>query len=115
MIALSVRLPNSLHNNLKDFAKREGISINQSISNAVADKSAGLGAESYLQERAARGNRQAFDAALDGVPDADPMQSRSNIMRLGNPELEFVSYECLKLKPVFNTKPLEISRKASYF
>ncbi len=72
MSALSVRLPKSLHDNLKIFAEREGISINQLISSAVGEKVAALGAESYLLERAARANREAFDAALASVPDVEP-------------------------------------------
>jgi predicted DNA-binding ribbon-helix-helix protein len=72
MSALSVRLPNSLHNNLKEFAEREGISINQLIANAVSEKVAG--AESYLLERAQRASREAFDAALALVPDVEPLE-----------------------------------------
>jgi predicted DNA-binding ribbon-helix-helix protein len=74
MSALSVRLPNSLHNNLKEFAEREGISINQLIANAVSEKVAALGAESYLLERAQRASREAFDAALALVPDVEPLE-----------------------------------------
>jgi predicted HicB family RNase H-like nuclease len=38
MSTLSVRLPNSLHQKLRECAEREGTSINQLISSAVAEK-----------------------------------------------------------------------------
>lgn len=72
MTAMSIRLPQSLHRNARDFAEREGVSMNQLIASALAEKLAALGAEEYLATRAARGSRDLFDAALAQVPDADP-------------------------------------------
>ena len=42
MSALSLRLPQSLHRKLGEVAEREGISINQLISSAVAEKMSAL-------------------------------------------------------------------------
>ncbi len=42
MSTLSLRLPDSLHNEVKSMAKEEGISINQFVSSAVAEKMAAL-------------------------------------------------------------------------
>jgi len=72
MTALSLRLPESLHKKLSEVAEREGISINQLISSAVAEKMSALMTEEYLEERAARGNRQKFLAALSKIPDVEP-------------------------------------------
>ena len=72
MSALSIRLPESLHKNAKAFASQEGISVNQLISTALAEKLAALAAQDYLAQRAARGSRTAFEAALRQVPDAEP-------------------------------------------
>jgi predicted DNA-binding ribbon-helix-helix protein len=69
MSTLSLRLPESLHKQLKDVAEREGVSINQLITTAVAEKISALMTEEYLAERAARGNRAAFDRVLAKVPD----------------------------------------------
>ena len=68
MSTLSVRLPESLHRNLREWAQREGISINQFISSAVGEKLAALATEDYLSARAARGSRAAFMDALQQVP-----------------------------------------------
>ncbi len=38
MSALSLRLPNSLHPRARELAEREGISLNQFVSTAVAEK-----------------------------------------------------------------------------
>lgn len=54
MTALSVRLPQSLHQKLSELADREGISINQLISSAVAEKMSALMTEDYLKTRGAR-------------------------------------------------------------
>jgi predicted transcriptional regulator len=72
MSALSVRLPESLHRKLAEVAEREGISINQLINSAVAEKMSALMTEDYLNARAARGSRRKFDAVLARVPDAEP-------------------------------------------
>ena len=74
MSAISLRLPDSLHKQVREIAKREGISINQFISTALAEKISALLTEKYLSERAARGSRDAFLKALDKAPDADPTE-----------------------------------------
>lgn len=69
MSILSVRFPASLHWGLKQSAEDEGISMNQFIVTAVAEKLAALQTESYLAERAARSSQERYDAALASVPD----------------------------------------------
>jgi hypothetical protein len=75
MSTLSIRLPNSLHQKLRELAVREGVSMNQLISSAVGEKLAALLAADYLQERAARGGRKAYEAVLRKVRDAAPGES----------------------------------------
>jgi predicted DNA-binding ribbon-helix-helix protein len=70
--ALSIRLPNSLHKNLKRISEKEGVSINQLIASAVAEKVSALETESYLQARAIRASREAFEQALAAAPDVEP-------------------------------------------
>ena len=74
MSALSVRLPASLHRRLSQVAEREGVSINQLVNTAVAEKMAALLTEEYLAQRAARGSRSRFTAALRKVPDVEPSE-----------------------------------------
>lgn len=72
MSALSVRLPESLHRKLAEVAEREGVSINQLINSAVAEKMSALMTEEYLGARARRGRRRTFVTALARVADVEP-------------------------------------------
>ena len=72
MTTLSVRLPESLHHRLKSLADQEGISVDQFITLAVAEKMSALMTVDYLKERAQRGNRRKFEAVLAKVPDVEP-------------------------------------------
>jgi hypothetical protein len=72
MSTLSLRLPDSLHRRVKELAAEEGISINQFVATAVAEKMSALMTEDYLQERAARGSRARYEEALSRVPDVEP-------------------------------------------
>lgn len=72
MTAMSIRLPQSLHRNARAFAEKEGVSMNQLIATALAEKLAALGAEEYLASRAERGARRRFESALAQVPDVEP-------------------------------------------
>jgi hypothetical protein len=72
MSALSLRLPESLHKRVRELAAREGISINQFVATAVAEKMSALLTEAYLEERAQRGSRERYQAALAEVPDVEP-------------------------------------------
>lgn len=71
MNVLSLRLPESLHKGVKEAAQREGISINQFIATAVAEKLAALMTEDYLQQRASRASRTRYEGALAQVPDVE--------------------------------------------
>ncbi len=72
MSTLSLRLPESLHKQLKELARRERISINQFISTAVAEKLTALMTAEYLEEQAGKGERARFDAVLAKIPDIQP-------------------------------------------
>ena len=74
MSTLSLRLPDSLHKQIRRLAKRDGVSINQLIASAAAEKVAALLTEDYLRERASRGSTDRFRAVLAKVPaaSADP-------------------------------------------
>ena len=75
MGALSLRLPESLHRKLGEVAARDGVSINQWISSAVAEKMSAQLAQEYIAERAKRANRKKFDAILAKVPDVEPEEA----------------------------------------
>ena len=73
MSTISVRLAESLHRRVKEIAKREGISINQFITTAVAEKISALMTEEYVTSRASRATPGALRGILDRVPDREPL------------------------------------------
>lgn len=72
MSKISVRLPESLHKHLREFAQREGISINQLAASALSEKMAALAMQNYLAERAAQANREKFKEVLAKAPNDPP-------------------------------------------
>jgi len=75
MSALSLRLPKSLHEQLRELAQEDGISVNQFVVLAVAEKVASISTIEYLQKRAKRGNREKLLAILNNAPDIEPDES----------------------------------------
>ncbi len=71
---LSLRLPNSIHKQLKEYAEQDGISMNQFIATAVAEKLASLATIEYLEQRAQRGSKEKFNALLANAPDVEPAE-----------------------------------------
>ncbi|WP_434684160.1 toxin-antitoxin system HicB family antitoxin [Pseudanabaena minima] len=72
MSIVNIQIPDSLHKSLNELANRDGISIDQFVSSAIAEKIAALMTEGYLKERAKRGSRAKYEAILAKVPDVDP-------------------------------------------
>lgn len=72
MSVLSLRLPASIHEQLRTVAEQEGISINQFVTLAIAEKMATINTKTYLQQRAMRGSRAKLLAVLAKAPDIEP-------------------------------------------
>ena len=68
MTALTVRLPNSVHQKIRELAERDEISVNQFIAAAVSEKMASVMTLDYLKQEAAKGSRSDFDRYLNLVP-----------------------------------------------
>jgi len=68
MSTLSLRLPESLHRQIRALAKREGVSTNRFLATAASEKSAALMIEEYLERRAKHGSHKKFQAVLVKVP-----------------------------------------------
>ena len=73
MSTLSLRLPGSIHRHIREIAKKEGVSINQLISSAVAEKISALMTEDYLESRAKKAKRDDFKKILTKVPGRKPL------------------------------------------
>ena len=73
MSTLSLRIPDSLHERIRELAQQDGISINQFISTAAAEKMAALLTVEYLESRGGKGDKSLYLSALDNVPDSPPV------------------------------------------
>lgn len=73
MSTMSLRLPESLHRKARELAEQEGVSINQLVTTALAEKVAALMTVDYLEERAKRGSRKEFERILKKVKDRPPV------------------------------------------
>ena len=72
MSTISLRIPESLHKHAKELAKQEGVSMNQLITTALAEKMSVIETETYLKERSKRASRKKFENALSKVSDMEP-------------------------------------------
>ncbi|MCB0064489.1 MAG: hypothetical protein KDE19_20330 [Caldilineaceae bacterium] len=72
MSTLTFALPQSIHQQAKELADLDGITLDQFIATAVAEKIAVLMTVQHLEERGKLGNRAEFDAVLAKVPDVEP-------------------------------------------
>ena len=68
MSTLSLRIPDSLHRTLKIAAEQDGVSINQFVSLAVAEKLSALQTYNLIAEKATKGSQENFLKAMSMVP-----------------------------------------------
>ena len=72
MNALTIELPESLYRKVAELARSDGISVEQFIATATAEKMSALLTVEYLRREAALGSRADFDRVLGKVPDVPP-------------------------------------------
>ena len=71
-MSTTIELPDALYKRVAELAAKEGVTIEQLVSSALAEKLAAVLTEEYLQERAGRASREKFETALSRVPDVEP-------------------------------------------
>ena len=69
-----LRLPDSVRRAAEAAAAEDGVSLNQFINVAVAEKAAALSGARMMAERAARADRVAFDAVMAGIGPEAPRE-----------------------------------------
>lgn len=74
MTAINVKLPDSILSKAAELAAKDGVSLDQFVSLAVAEKLSSWLTEDYLEQRGRRASRAKFDEALRQVPDAPPAE-----------------------------------------
>ena len=61
---LQLRLPVSIKSGVERWAKRDGVSMNQLIATAVAEKLSALETSEFFEDRANRADYQRFDRIM---------------------------------------------------
>ena len=79
MATISLTIPDSLHATVRDIVEREGMSLEQFIMLAMAEKASAIATETYLEARAKRGSREKFLAAMAKVADVEPPTEQDRI------------------------------------
>ena len=72
MSSMNIELPDSLLKQVRELAEKEGVPLEQFVASALAEKMAAWKTAEYLRERAARGDRAKFRAAMSSVADTEP-------------------------------------------
>ena len=72
MSTVSIHLPHSWQHKVEEVAQQDGISCDQFVASAVAEKLSALLTANYLRQRAERSSREAFEHALAEIPDVEP-------------------------------------------
>ena len=69
-----VSVPDSLMQYVSELAKRQGITADQFVASAIAEKVSAFDGLDCLKERAKRGSREKFRRALSKVPNVEPAE-----------------------------------------
>lgn len=72
MNTVSVELPESLHAAAAELARASGVTMDQLLASALAEKVSAMAGPGWLAARAARGDRARFEEALGQVADVEP-------------------------------------------
>lgn len=68
MDTINVQLPISLQHAVEYCVKEDNTTLDQFVLSAIIEKVSALQTQNYLEKRAAKGDKSAFRAVLDKVP-----------------------------------------------
>jgi hypothetical protein len=74
MSTLTIEMPESLVKQLQACAASEGVTVDQLLTSAAAEKLSALMTVDHLRQRAVRAKREDFVAFLDASPAVAPME-----------------------------------------
>jgi hypothetical protein len=73
MSTLTIKIPDGVARQLRECAEKEGVTVDQLLSSAAAEKLSALMTVEHLRKRARNAKREDFVAFLNDSPDAPPM------------------------------------------
>ena len=72
MSTLTLQLPDSIYQRIREMANQEEISVDQFVALAVTEKLSAFRTKEYLEERARRASKEKLEKALSKIPDVEP-------------------------------------------
>ena len=72
MKTLTAHIPDSLYQQLEQFAVKEELSLDQIVTTALSEQISAWITKGYLRKRAERGSWEKFQQVLAKVPDVEP-------------------------------------------
>ena len=81
MTQITVQLPDSIRKRAEHLAASDGITVDQFMATALAEKIAVLEAVDYIPRRAARADDQTFLQVLAKVPSGEPAEEWDRLPR----------------------------------
>ena len=72
MTTIQVTMPEDIEAKAEEVARQQRMSLDEFMTLALVEKLSAAVPDKYLEERARRGNRKAFDEFMSAVPDAPP-------------------------------------------
>ncbi|MCW5555604.1 MAG: toxin-antitoxin system HicB family antitoxin [Verrucomicrobiae bacterium] len=73
MSKLTIQLPDGVASQLRECAAKEGVTVDQLLSSAAAEKLSAMLTVEHLRERARHAKREGFEKYLASAPDVPPM------------------------------------------
>ena len=73
MSTLTIHLPDSIRAEAESLSRRDGISLEQFLATAAAEKVSALKTVDFLREEAAQGSKEDWDFVLSRVPAHPPL------------------------------------------
>lgn len=75
METISIRLPDTVYETIKDIGSKENITVDQFVTSAVIDKIDASDTDRYIENRALKGEISKFKAVLAKSPKAKPNEN----------------------------------------
>ncbi len=72
MSILKVSLPDSVRERVEHFAREDGVSVDDFLATVIAQRVAVAEANSYIQQRGAKGSTARMQELLKKAPDIEP-------------------------------------------
>ena len=69
---VNINIPDSIQFQVNEIIQQDGISINQFIASAIAEKISVIKTVGYLNERAKQSSQEDFEKVLLKIPDVEP-------------------------------------------